>query len=89
MNAGDLPVVSSVGPKRIRAGDRGLLCMGLFSIFWVAPRRIEVKSRRPCLASPHAVFAAFNPSRCSTSSRIKNFWIFPVTVIGNSSTNST
>ena len=38
---------------------------------------------------PHAVFAAFNPSRASTASRIKNFWIFPVTVIGNSSTNST
>ena len=39
--------------------------------------------------TPHAVFAAFNPSRASTSSRIKNFWILPVTVIGNSSTNST
>ena len=38
---------------------------------------------------PHAVFAAFNPSFVSTASRIKNFWIFPVTVIGNSSTNST
>ena len=38
---------------------------------------------------PHAVFAAFNPSRCSTASRITNFWILPVTVIGNSSTNST
>ena len=37
----------------------------------------------------YAVFAAFNPSRASTASRIKNFWIFPVTVIGNSSTNST
>ena len=44
-----------------------------------------------CLAGlkPHAVFAAFNPSFASTASRIKNFWIFPVTVIGNSSTNST
>ena len=39
--------------------------------------------------APHAVFAAFNPSRASTASRITNFWIFPVTVIGNSSTNST
>ncbi|RXH19611.1 hypothetical protein EAS54_05320 [Bradyrhizobium guangzhouense] len=38
---------------------------------------------------PHAVFAAFSPSRCSTVSRITNFWILPVTVIGNSSTNST
>ena len=38
---------------------------------------------------PHAVFAVFNPSRASTVSRIMNFWIFPVTVIGNSSTNST
>ena len=37
----------------------------------------------------YAVFAAFNPSRCSTASRIRNFWILPVTVIGNSSTNST
>jgi hypothetical protein len=36
----------------------------------------------------HAVFAAFNPSRASTASRIRNFWILPVTVIGNSSTNS-
>ena len=26
----------------------------------------------------YAVFAAFNPSRCSTVSRITNFWIFPV-----------
>jgi hypothetical protein len=42
-----------------------------------------------CRAIPHAVFAAFNPSRCSTSSRMMNFWILPVTVIGNSSTNST
>jgi len=31
----------------------------------------------------------FNPSRVSTVSRITNFWILPVTVIGNSSTNST
>jgi hypothetical protein len=38
---------------------------------------------------PHAVSAAFNPSRASTVSRITNFWILPVTVIGNSSTNST
>jgi hypothetical protein len=37
----------------------------------------------------HAVFAAFNPSFASTASRIRNFWILPVTVIGNSSTNST
>jgi hypothetical protein len=37
----------------------------------------------------HAVFAAFSPSFASTASRIRNFWIFPVTVIGNSSTNST
>src|SRR4051794_20655524 len=37
----------------------------------------------------HAVFAAFNPNRASTASRITNFWILPVTVIGNSSTNST
>ena len=37
----------------------------------------------------HAVFAVFNPSRASTASRIMNYWIFPVTVIGNSSTNST
>jgi hypothetical protein len=37
----------------------------------------------------HAVFAAFNPSFDSTASRITNFWILPVTVIGNSSTNST
>jgi len=45
-----------------------------------------------CVAPPalrHAVFAAFNPSLASTTSRITNFWIFPVTVIGNSSTNST
>ena len=44
-----------------------------------------------CLAGPalHAVFAAFSPSFVSTASRIKNFWILPVTVIGNSSTNST
>jgi hypothetical protein len=40
-------------------------------------------------AGCHAVFAAFNPSRASTASRITNFWILPVTVIGNSSTNST
>jgi hypothetical protein len=38
---------------------------------------------------PHAVFAAFNPSRRSTASRIMNFWILPVTVMGNSSTKST
>ena len=41
------------------------------------------------LAHVHAVFAAFSPSFASTASRIRNFWIFPVTVIGNSSTNST
>ena len=38
--------------------------------------------------SNQAVLAAFNPSRASTASRITNFWILPVTVIGNSSTNS-
>ena len=37
----------------------------------------------------YAVLAAFSPSRSSTCCRIMNFWIFPVTVIGNSSTNST
>jgi hypothetical protein len=37
----------------------------------------------------HAVFAAFSPSFASTASRMMNFWILPVTVIGNSSTNST
>src|SRR6185312_13864242 len=36
-------------------------------------------------ATIQAVLAAFNPSRASTASRITNFWIFPVTVIGNSS----
>jgi len=44
--------------------------------------------RRPLFLF-HAVFAAFSPSFSSTASRIKNFWILPVTVIGNSSTNST
>jgi hypothetical protein len=74
-----------------------LLCMGLFSSFLVTPRGrrcaasgcrvITHPARRR--AAPHAVFAAFSPSLVSTASRIKNFWIFPVTVIGNSSTNST
>jgi hypothetical protein len=37
----------------------------------------------------HAVFAAFDPGRDSTASRIENFWILLVAVIGNSSTTST
>ena len=35
-----------------------------------------------------AVFARFSPSFCSTTSRMMNFWTLPVTVIGNSATNS-
>jgi len=38
---------------------------------------------------PHAVSARFSPSFSSTALRIRNFCAFPVTVIGNSSTNST
>ena len=49
----------------------------------VRPSECDAPSR------PHAVFAAFSPSRASTASRMMNFWILPVTVIGNSSTNST
>jgi hypothetical protein len=37
--------------------------------------------------SNHAVFCTFNPSSSIVRSRMMNFWIFPVTVIGNSSTN--
>ena len=35
----------------------------------------------------HAVAASFTPSSVVIWSRMINFWIFPVTVIGNSSTN--
>jgi hypothetical protein len=37
----------------------------------------------------HAVFSAFSPSFLIVCSRITNFWILPVMVIGNSATNST
>ena len=89
---------------KLRAGST-LLCMGLFSRFLFRPSRAPprgayAEAGTPCLslsanvwrgvgARCHAVFAAFNPSRVSTASRITNFWILPVTVIGNSSTNST
>ena len=36
----------------------------------------------------HAVLSAFSPSFLIVSSRITNFWILPVMVIGNSGTNS-
>ena len=38
---------------------------------------------------PYAVSAATTPSSRSIACRIRNFCIFPVTVIGNSSTNRT
>jgi|KBSMisStandDraft_5_1062788.scaffolds.fasta_scaffold688870_2 hypothetical protein len=50
---------------------------------------VQTVAERKRLPATHAVFAVFNPSRDSTASRIMNFWILPVTVIGNSSTNST
>jgi hypothetical protein len=34
-----------------------------------------------------AVFTSSRPSSCFIWSRMRNFWIFPVTVIGNPSTN--
>ena len=37
---------------------------------------------------PQAVFSAFRPSLPMVCSRITNFWILPVMVIGNSATNS-
>lgn len=42
----------------------------------------------PALAAryPHAVFAAVTPSSLIISSRMTNFWILPVIVIGNWST---
>jgi tripartite-type tricarboxylate transporter receptor subunit TctC len=40
-------------------------------------------------APPHAVFCTFRPSSAIVSSRMMNFWILPVTVIGNASTNLT
>ncbi len=36
----------------------------------------------------YAVFCAFSPSFSIVCSRITNFWILPVMVIGNSGTNS-
>ena len=36
----------------------------------------------------YAVFSAFSPSFSIVCSRITNFWILPVMVIGNSATNS-
>jgi tripartite-type tricarboxylate transporter receptor subunit TctC len=39
--------------------------------------------------SAHAVFCTFNPSSVMVCSRMMNFWILPVTVIGNASTNLT
>lgn len=38
---------------------------------------------------PQAVWSGLNPSSPIMRSRMTNFWIFPVTVIGNSSTNLT
>jgi len=37
----------------------------------------------------HAVFCTLRPSSAMVSSRMMNFWILPVTVIGNASTNLT
>ena len=36
----------------------------------------------------YAVFSAFSPSFLIVCSRMTNFWILPVMVIGNSGTNS-
>lgn len=47
----------------------------------------DVKPSPNCPA-PHAVFCAFSPSFSIVCSRMTNFWILPVMVIGKASTNS-
>jgi hypothetical protein len=44
--------------------------------------------RATACSACHAVFSAFSPSFLIVSSRMTNFWILPVMVIGNSATNS-
>jgi hypothetical protein len=43
---------------------------------------------RKCRKSPQAVFCALSPSLPMVCSRMTNFWILPVIVMGNSATNS-
>jgi hypothetical protein len=45
--------------------------------------------RKLKVAEPHAVSACFSPSSSIMISRMRNFWIFPVTVCGNSFTTRT
>ena len=60
-------------------------------------RRLRVPSLTPTLSlpleaegvPPYAVFSIFNPSSAIVASRILNFWILPVTVIGKPSTKRT
>jgi hypothetical protein len=44
--------------------------------------------RHAAEGAPYAVFSALSPSFAIVCSRITNFWILPVMVIGNSGTNS-
>lgn len=89
-------MVRKMAPEAVPRTANPTLHGVVFIFFGEAPpqalrRRIPGHYPSPGAAQPppHAVFAAFSPSFVSTASRIRNFWIFPVTVIGNSSTNST
>src|ERR1700688_499978 len=53
------------------------------------PEQSGIVERAMTAPPPHAVFCTFHPSSVMVSSRMTNFWIFPVTVIGNASTNLT
>jgi hypothetical protein len=52
------------------------------------PFSIMANYRAIACSACHAVFSALSPSFLIVSSRITNFWILPVMVIGNSATNS-
>ena len=80
--------INVIASQRVSAKRRSMTGSAKQSILLGVARWIA-SSQGLLAMTDYAVFAAFNPSRASTASRIRNFCTFPVTVIGNSSTNST
>ena len=62
------------------------ILVALFVLSQASP--IMAKDHGIARSASQAVFSLFSPSFLIVSSRITNFWILPVIVIGNSGTNS-